>query len=225
MDLAKPHLDCGLYTNRIDELRAFYADTVGLPYEELLKAGGGIHQHRYGLRGAVLKVNASREPLPDGPTTLRRLLIADDAVSEPRVLTDPDGLAVTVVPSGAFDVDTVGVQWASSDPARLARLLEEGFGAAKVRDDAWRVGTTLLLLEDDAGARHTGLRARGFRYLTVQVRDVRAEHARLVGLGWTEQTPPVRLGEVAYISFVRDFDGTPIEISQRASLTGPLPDA
>jgi hypothetical protein len=33
----------------------------------------------------------------------------------------------------------------------------------------------------------------------------------------------VKLGETAFISFVADPDGAPVEISQRASLTGPLP--
>ena len=36
---------------------------------------------------------------------------------------------------------------------------------------------------------------------------------------------PVRLGDVAAISFVRDPDGVWLEISQRASLTGDLPDS
>jgi len=58
----------------------------------------------------------------------------------------------------------------------------------------------------------------------VQVWDVRAEHARLCGIGWREMTAPIKLGDTAYISFVVDPDGAPIEISQRASLTGPLPD-
>lgn len=65
----------------------------------------------------------------------------------------------------------------------------------------------------------------GFRYLTVQVWDARREHAHLLDTGWRELTAPVRLGDTAFISFVIDPDGTPIEISQRASLTGPLPDA
>jgi hypothetical protein len=67
------------------------------------------------------------------------------------------------------------------------------------------------------------IRSRGFRYLTVQVWDVRAEHTNLLQLGWREWVAPVKLGETAYISFVVDPDGSPIEISQRASLTGPLP--
>ncbi len=66
--------------------------------------------------------------------------------------------------------------------------------------------------------------AAGLRYLTVQVRDVKAEHARLLAAGWTEGRPPVRLGDTAYISFVRDPGGSWVEVSQRASLTGPLPE-
>ena len=61
-------------------------------------------------------------------------------------------------------------------------------------------------------------------YLTVQVRDVRAAYAHLVATGWTEGRAPVRLGDTAFISFVRDPGGSWIEVSQRASLTGPLPD-
>jgi hypothetical protein len=67
------------------------------------------------------------------------------------------------------------------------------------------------------------VRSRGFRYLTAQVWDVRAEHAQLLELGWRESVAPIKLGETAYISFVTDPDGSPVEISQRASLTGPLP--
>ena len=66
------------------------------------------------------------------------------------------------------------------------------------------------------------MRAPGFRYLTVQVRDVDAEHAGIVQRGGIEGRQPLTLGTTARISFVRDPDGNWIEISQRASLTGPL---
>jgi hypothetical protein len=115
------------------------------------------------------------------------------------------------------------VHWASSDPDRLAVMLRDGFDAVNVRDNRWQVGTTVLVLH--GGGEPMGpMRTRGFRYLTVQVFDVRAEHARLLEIGWTEGTAPIKLGETAFISFVLDPDGAPIEISQRASLTGPLPD-
>jgi lactoylglutathione lyase len=64
--------------------------------------------------------------------------------------------------------------------------------------------------------------APGYRYLTIQVYDVRAVHADVVARGGREGRPPVRLGEVAFISFVRDPDGNWLEISQRKSLTGSL---
>jgi lactoylglutathione lyase len=67
------------------------------------------------------------------------------------------------------------------------------------------------------------MRAVGMRYVTVQVRDCDAEHRRLKSMGVWEGAAPVTLGTVARISFIRDPDGNFIEISQRASLTGPIP--
>jgi lactoylglutathione lyase len=198
---------------------------MGLPYEELLKVGGGIHQHRLGLRGAVLKLNASRETLAEDPTCLRDLTIATPDVTAPAEFHDPDGVPMRLVPIGHAGVQTVGVTWASRDPVRLGELLAAGLGATDAGVNAWRVGTTLLEIVHDPAARHGGLRAAGFRYLTVQVTDVSREHERLLALGWQEGMTPVRLGDVAAISFVRDPDGAWLEISQRASLTGDLPDS
>jgi lactoylglutathione lyase len=216
MDLAKPCLDVGLYTDRYEELRAFYCDELGLPYEELLKVGRGVHQHRVGLHGSVLKLNDSRDTLADAPTNFVRLEING---AQRRELHDPDGTEVVVTPE---DVGTIAVHWASSAPDRLAQLLREGFGAVDDGDGRLRVGTTSIVLQPD-GKPVGPLRSRGFRYLTVQVWDVRAEHASLLRLGWQEGTAPIKLGETAFISFVLDPDGSPVEISQRASLTGALP--
>jgi len=215
--LAKDCLDVGLYTDRYDEHHAFWVERLGLPYEELLKAGRGIHQHRVGLNGSVLKLNDSREPLEDSRSNFLRLEIGGELYE---IFRDPDGLDVWT----RQDVDTIAIHWASSDPDRLAGLLRDGFDAVHVRDNRWKVGTTTLVLHP--GGQPMGpLRSRGFRYLTVQVWDVKAEHARLCELGWREMTAPIRLGDTAYISFVLDPDGAPIEISQRASHTGPLPPA
>jgi predicted enzyme related to lactoylglutathione lyase len=65
--------------------------------------------------------------------------------------------------------------------------------------------------------------AKGYRYVTIQVRDVDREHAGILARGGAEGRGPLTLGKLARISFVRDPDGNWIEISQRASLTGPLP--
>jgi len=67
------------------------------------------------------------------------------------------------------------------------------------------------------------MRATGFRYITIQVRDCDAEHRRMLAAGAAEGAPPFTLGTVARISFIRDPDGNWVEISQRASLTGALP--
>ena len=58
--------------------------------------------------------------------------------------------------------------------------------------------------------------------MTIPVHDVDAEHASILSAGGRETMPPTTLGEIARISFVLDPDGNAIEISQRASLTGPL---
>jgi lactoylglutathione lyase len=67
------------------------------------------------------------------------------------------------------------------------------------------------------------MRSPGYRYLTVQVWDADAEYARIVERGDTGAMPPRTMGNVARFGFVRDPDGNWLEISQRASLTGPLP--
>ncbi|MBI5278328.1 MAG: hypothetical protein HY854_17930 [Burkholderiales bacterium] len=216
MNIAKDCLDVGLYTNRYDDLRAFYVDRLGLPYEELLKAGRGIHQHRVGLHGSVLKLNDSRDTLADAPTPFVRLDIHAD---HEETLHDPDGTEVVLTPH----VERIAIHWRSSDPDRLAAMLRDGFDAHDEGASRWSVGATVLVLHSGGGPVGP-LRSRGLRYLTVQVFDVRAEHARLLELGWREGTAPIKLGETAFISFVLDPDGAPIEISQRASLTGPLPE-
>jgi Glyoxalase/Bleomycin resistance protein/Dioxygenase superfamily len=82
-----------------------------------------------------------------------------------------------------------------------------------------------FLVEDHASAHYEGdMRSRGFRFLTVQVRDVLAAHAELMAEGVPELAAPTRMGDVAVVSFVADPDGVPVEISQRASLVGRLPD-
>jgi catechol 2,3-dioxygenase-like lactoylglutathione lyase family enzyme len=97
-----------------------------------------------------------------------------------------------------------------------------GFEAAG--HNSYRCGDSLLKFAHDAlAARTEAMRAPGFRYLTVQVWDADEEHRGLLERGAEEGRPPVTLGTTARFSFIRDPDGNWIEISQRASLTGPLP--
>lgn len=221
LNLVKPALDIGLYTNRIDEVRSFYEGEVGLAYNHLLKAGGGVHQHRVDIGSVgVLKLNDARNELAASPSGYVGLAVVG---SSPRALIDPDGLAVEVVASLPGDA-LVRVTVASADPDAHRRWFVDGLGASIVDDGLYLIGETLVAVEHVADQPPAGsMMSRGFRYLTIQVADVVAEHARLVDMGFASSVEPVKLGDVAAISFVRDPGGNPLEISQRASLTGDLP--
>ncbi len=219
--LAKPALDVGIYTEDWDAARAFYVDRLGLTYEELLKVGGGVHQHRLTLGGGVLKVNASRTPLATEPGPYAGLVVARPVATTATDLVDPVGVPVRLVRPGTDGVAQLAVRVRTRDPSAYRHFAVDGLGAEELAPDRLRVGTTVLLLERAAGDPVGGaLRCRGLRYLTVQVHDCVAEHRRLVDGGYaTEGAAPVRLGDVARISFVRDPDGGWVEISQRATLT------
>ena len=224
MRLAKNCLDIGLFTTNLEPMLEFWQQKVGLPFEELLPVGGGVHQHRHGLNGGVLKINHVRGELPDlGPSGYRELLIAREGRRVPKRLTDPDGNRVTLIPPGYADIQALGIRIATSDMAWANSYYGGSLGWEPAGDGRFRCGTTLLLLEHDETAEPVGeMRARGYRYLTVQVWDCDAEHVGIVGRGGSEGRPPATLGSTARISFVRDPDGNWLEISQRASLTGPV---
>ena len=96
-------------------------------------------------------------------------------------------------------------------------------GLEATSDGRYRCGVSLLSFERDSRAdADAQMRGIGFRYLTIQVFDVVGEHHTILSRGGNEGAAPTRLGDVAYISFVRDPDGNWIEISQRKSITGSL---
>ena len=114
---------------------------------------------------------------------------------------------------------TVAVRDVAAHQDFYARVL----GLTATADGRFRCGASLLSLEHDARADGDAqMRGIGYRYLTIQVFDVVGEHAAILSRGGKEGSAPVRLGDVAYISFVRDPDGNWIEISQRKSITGSL---
>lgn len=230
MELAKPVLDVGLYTTDRDGMLRFWQHEVGLPFEETLPAGRGVHQHRHGCHGSVVKINHSRDPLPDQPPSgYRELWIAREDLEAERRLVDPDGNRVRLVPPGTRGIEKIAVLLAVRDAGRFDAWCGDVLRLERVATDAWRWGETLLFREEDRSLpedmpeRHNAkMRAPGYRYLTVQVWDVDAVHRDLLSRGASEGHGPLTLGRVARISFVRDPDGNWIEISQRASLTGPL---
>lgn len=224
MELAKPHLDVGLFARLIDPQLAFWRDAVGLPYDHVLKLGAGIHQHRFDMNGSVLKVNHSRtalaEPHPSGITGLR---IASDGTRTPRPLSDPDDNRVTLVPTGHNGVTGIGIDLRVNNRDAHQRFWCHVMQFASPEPDVYVCGDTRIFVREEGRVeRAQSWRGYGWRYLTVQVIDCQAEHREVLGRGGDEGEAPRRLGDVAIVSFVRDPDGNFIELSQRASLVGRL---
>ena len=237
VDLAKNCVDVGLFTTRLEEMRLFYGERIGLKFEEVLSLGAGSHQHRFALRGSVLKINHGPGALgPRGVGGYRRLVIADSRYSTPTELADPDGNLLELRPPGTGDVNQIEIVLAVTDEDAFERFYGDALGGVRIAPRRFRIGQSVISFAHDHDVRkvaHGGsdsptealaaLRAIGFRYLTIQVRDCNWEHHRLMRMGVTQGSAPVTLGEVARISFIRDPDGNWIELSQRASLTGALP--
>lgn len=237
MELAKRFVDVGIFTNRLDEMRAFYGERVRLPYEELLPVGGGVRQYRYGLLGSVLKINHARDPLPSRVAGgYRKLSISDPRTPMALPMQDPDGNDLELVPTGQRGVNQIEIHIGITDEAAFEHFYGEALNAERLGAGRFKLGETIISFQRDAAAVRApksppgsavdavaSMRTVGMRYLTVQVRDVDAEHRRFMSMGLWEGAAPVTLGAVARISFIRDPDGNFIEISQRASLTGPIP--
>jgi len=225
MELAKPHVDVGVFTDALEASLAFWQDDVGLPFEELLPTGGGNRQHRHGMNGSVLKLNHPRGGLPAdaSPSGYRALWIARPGLAAPRALRDPHGASVRLVPPGTEGVTGIGVRVGVRDPDAQRRFYVEGLGMRERVPGVLQCGDSLLFVEHAPDAvGDVPMVGRGFRYLTIQIRDCAAVHAAVLAGGGREGAAPRRLGDVAIISMVRDPDGNWIELSQRASLTGSL---
>lgn len=226
LEVVKPAIDVGIQTNDLAAHEAFWRDELGLRFDHVLPVAPGIRQHRYDLHGAVLKLNHHRDPLPVDATTGYTAIAVVDPVRAADGIhgrSGPDGLRVALTPPTG-DGTMVNVMVEASDVTRTLDLLQATFGGA--RDERTvRVGETKLSVKLRRSRPPTTSRdGVGIRYLTVQVRDVVAAHAHAVAQGLTDGMAPLRLGDVAAIAFVRLPDGDWIELSQRASLTGPLPD-
>jgi lactoylglutathione lyase len=225
MRLAKPCIDVGILTNRGDEQLAFWQREVGLAFEERLPVTRGFVQMRHAMNGSVFKLNVALAPIPDQPCSgYRELWIAREGLASPRELEDTDGNRVVLVPPGRAGVTGIGVVLAVRDADAHRRFYTRALELEEAAPGAFRCGTSLFLVREDAGARGDAARdGLGYRYTTIQVFDCDGEHAGILARGGAEGARPLTLGKTARFSFVRDPDGNWIEISQRASLTGPLP--
>lgn len=224
MKIAKQHLDVGLFSNKRDEQLAFWQGKVGLTYDHLGKLGGGMQQHRHFMNGSILKMNHAREPLPAlPPSGIVGLQIARDGLERPLALSDPDGNKVMLVPKGQQGVEGIAVLLKASDPAAHDRFWTEAMQFERVGEGRYRCGDSLIVVAERGPVeRGTAWRGPGYRYTTVQVWDCIAEYEGILARGGSSGGEPRILGETVRYAFVCDPDGNHIEISQRASLTGPL---
>ena len=227
MNLAKPRVDIGLNTNRLEAMLAFWRGEIGVPFDHVLPIRKGQKQHRHDLLGTVLKINHFEAPLPDAPRAgYNEVLISRQGLASLKVLKDPEGTIVTLVPPGTLGIHQIGIKLKVRDLEDHKRFYSEALGLSEIphaRGAAFQAGETVILLEesDDAPADAT-FQGPGFRYITFQVFKVDVEHARILERGGREAMPPTTLGTTARISMVRDPDGNWIELSQRASITGSL---
>jgi len=229
MKLAKPHLDVGLFSNKRDEQLAFWQHAVGLPYDHLGKLGGGVQQHRHHMNGSILKMNHARDPLPAmAPSGIIGLQIARADLAAPRVLADPDGNEVTLVPPGPkgghAGVDGIAILLRVNDPDAHDRFWTHVMQYERAGTGRYRCGDSLIVIAEQGKVEHRGTawRGPGYRYTTVQVWDCVAEYEGILARGGTAGGDVRVLGETVRYAFVCDPDGNHIEISQRASLTGNL---
>jgi predicted enzyme related to lactoylglutathione lyase len=224
MELAKKQIDVGLYTNETEAMLEFWQAKVGLAFEGMQPLGQGVRQHRHDMNGSVLKLNSVRDPLPPSkPSGYRELWIASTDVTEPVTLWDADDNAIRLVLPGFSSVNGIALKLVVSSAARFHTFYGTVMQLQPAAKNTYRCGDSLLMFEEQRRTAHDSpLRAKGFRYFTIQVVDVDREHTKLVERGAVEGIAPVTLGETARISFIRDPDGNWIELSQRASLTGPL---
>lgn len=224
MDLAKPHIDVGLFTNQRDAQLRFWQHDAGLAYDHMGKLGGGMQQHRHHANGSIIKVNHARDPLPPAPPSgLVAVRIARPGLSAPVELIDPDGNRLLLVPPGHEGVVGIAVDLVVNNRDAHAHFWQVVMQFEPAGPHAWRCGDSLVRVTGEQPvARSDDWRVPGWRYTTVQVRDCAAAHAGVLQRGGTEGAPPVLLGETVRMSFVRDPDGNFIELSQRASLVGHL---
>jgi predicted enzyme related to lactoylglutathione lyase len=221
MQLAKKHIDVGLYTNDTDAMLEYWQTKVGLRFEEMQPLGQGVRQHRHDMNGSVLKLNSVRDPMPPAkPGGYRELWIASPDVAEPETLWDCDGNNIRLVLPGYAGINGIALKLVVSNAARFREFYGTVMRLESAGRDTYRIGDSLLMFDvNPNAAQDNPMRAKGYRYFTIQVTDVDREHATFVERGATEGMAPITLGETARISFIRDPDGNWIELSQRASLT------
>jgi hypothetical protein len=213
-------LDLGLFS---DDSRAvsFWTEDVGLPFVETLQHSPTYEERFYSIGGtSSLKINYSSEPMPAGGSGYCGLTITRPGQTETVVLTDPEGLPVTLTDhiEGSDALNAVACRVPDID--RQAEFLVTGLGATP-QAGGYCLGSTLLTLVQGPTASGPTW-ARGFNYVVAFVADAPAAHAALIEVGATHAVPPTLLPDRCVFSWVRDPSGNWLELVQPSS-AGPLP--
>jgi len=232
MELAKNSLDVGLFTNAPEEVSAFWVDKAHVQFDHVLPVSRELRQHRHTLDGAVLKINHAKDPLPPrGQAGYLRLVVACPDVTDPETLTDPDGNELVRWPMGRDGISHWALELATPSVEAFMTFYRDALGlpvdeampCAVACGQSRIVGRVTPNVPDRSD--NDVMVRPGLRYSTIQVFDVDAEYARIVAHdpAYGAQEPRT-LGKTARIAFIRDPFGNWIELSQRASLTGALPE-
>ncbi len=88
MQLAKPALDIGLFTNDFAAISEFWATHTGVAFDHLQPVSPGVNQHRFTLGDGVLKINEMDAALNGSPIGFSRVLVGCDELQEPVALRD-----------------------------------------------------------------------------------------------------------------------------------------
>jgi predicted enzyme related to lactoylglutathione lyase len=229
MELVKPQVDVGIFTNQLEAMQAFYGQRLGLQFESVLPVGGGFRQYRYLCNGSVIKLMHSRERLrPRRPGGYETLMIATPKVTQVEALPDPDDNAIELVPPGRDDVTQMEIRLGVKDVEAFGQFYTSAFGAVDIGQNRYQIGETIFGVyhEHEIHAPKItsfanplevvhAMAELGIQYVTLQVRNCDAAFSALKAAGATVAVEPSTFSTVARIAFVRDPDGNFIELSQR----------
>ncbi|HWE98502.1 MAG TPA: VOC family protein [Caulobacteraceae bacterium] len=227
MQLAKPAIDIGLSTARIEPALHFFREDVGLTLDHVLAVSPAVRQHRFDAAGSVVKLNENpAAPSTGAPSGYDELIIARVGLAAELSLAAPDGAKVRLVPAGWRGVGQIAVRMKVRDVQAHTRFFSQALGLESTPADrgaAVRCGDSLIMLEPSSDApADASMAGPGWRYITFQVFKVDIAHAHALSAGAREARAPITLGKTARISMIRDPDGNWIELSQRASIVGSL---
>jgi lactoylglutathione lyase len=227
LQLAKPCLDLCLFTNNAARLVPFWQDTMGLAAEDSLQIREGLTQYRFNTANSVVKLNAYDKPVEPGPIGgFRELLIARNELLEPHRYGDPDGNLVSLVPMGYLHATQIAVRTVVRNLSAAARFYDNVLGlevSAGSGEGRVAIGESVLLLYEDSSANlNPPVHAPGWRFITLQIFDANGLYQQVIARGGASGQAPKTVGNIARYALVRDPDGNWVELSQRASLTGPI---